>query len=318
VYADDVSVEKLSKYKMIYLPNSKFLGPNDIKAIREYVKRGGVLIAEAGTSLFDGETLKMNKNYALADVFGVDYVKTDYLDDDESDTFCRRRGEKVSAFKFVTDMENRYHLDDSIHRDLKPVKSIRKLVIEEAAAPYMPGIAKGTEIEIDAALGIDVVKPVTAKRIASFDRKRGGIYVNEFGNGRCYFFTSQYPLMGHVTSEWEMMPNKWVFWNNVLPMLGSIVDGAYAKSGASAAVEATGLNEDVELTVDDHGDKYVVHMLDYNVRTKGVKNAKLKVSGNREIKKVFYPDTKTEVNFQGREIALRDFMNYDMIVVEFK
>jgi hypothetical protein len=59
-------------------------------------------------------------------------------------------------------------------------------------------------------------------------------------------------------------------------------------------------------------------MLDYNVRTKGVKNAKVKVSGNREIKKVFYPDTKTEVNFQGREIALRDFMNYDMIVVEFK
>jgi hypothetical protein len=59
-------------------------------------------------------------------------------------------------------------------------------------------------------------------------------------------------------------------------------------------------------------------MLDYNVKTKGVKNAKLTVPGNREIKKVFYPDTNTQVNFQGREIALRDFMNYDMIVVEFK
>lgn len=318
VYADDVSVEKLLKYKMVYLPNSKFLGMNDINAIREYVKRGGVLVAEAGSSLFDGETLKMNKNYTLSDVFGVDYVKTDYLADDESDTFCRRRGEKESAFKFVTDMENRYHIEDSIHRDLKPVKSIRKLVIEEAAAPFMPGLAKGTEIEIDAALGIDIVKPTTAKRIASFDKKRGGIFINEFGKGRCYFFASQYPLMGHITSEWEMMPNKWVFWQNVSEMLSSIVKGAYEFTRSAAPVEVTGVRDVVEVTVDDYGDKFVVHMLDYDVNSKGVYGAKMFVTGDREIKRIWYPDTNTELKVQDRSVNLRDFESYDMVVVEFK
>ncbi len=318
VYADGVTVEKLSKYKIIYLPDSKFLADDDIEAIRTWVKNGGVLIAEGGSTLFDGSNLKMRKNYALNDVFGVDYKSTKFLADDESDTFCRRRGEAVSAFKFVTDMENRYHLNDSIHRDLKPEKSVRHIVVGSDLAEFMPGIKAGTKVEFDAALGVDLVTETTARKVASYKDGNGAIYVNEFGNGRCYFLTSQYPLMGHVTSEWEMMPNKWVFWDNVLKMLSSIVDGAYAKAKAHSNIEVKGLNEDVEVTADDYGDKYVVHMLDYNVRTKGVTNAKLIIPGDRQIKRVFYPDTKTEVKVNGREISLRNFVNYDMLVIEFK
>ena len=318
VYADGVTVEKLSKYKILYLPDSKFLADKDMESIRTWVRNGGVLIAEGGSSLFDGSSLKMRRNYALNDVFGVDYKKTKFLAEDESDTFCRRRGEKVASFKFVADLEQRYHLNDSVHRDLKPVKSVKEIIIGKEAAEFMPGIAAGTKIEFDAALGVDDVKETTAKRIASYKDGSGAIYVNEYGSGRCYFFTSQYPLMGHITSEWEMMPNKWEFWRNVIPMLSAVVDGAYAKCGASPAVMAKGLNTDVEVTVDDYGDKYVVHMLDYNVKTKGVKNASLSIPGNREIKRVFYPDTNTEVSAAGRQIALRDFVNYDMIVVEFK
>ena len=318
VYADGVSFDKLSKYKVIYLPDSKFIANEDMEVLRKWVKQGGVLIAEAGSSLFDGSNLKMRKNYALSDVFGVDYKSTKFLAEDESDTFCRRRGERVASFKFVADLEQRYHLNDPIHRDLKPEKSVKHIVIGKQSSEFMPGIKPGTKVEFDAALGVDIVKETTALKIASYKDGNGAIYVNEFGKGRCYFFTAQYPLMGHVTSEWEMMPNKWVFWDNVLKMLDSVVDGAYAKANAHASVEVTGLNEDVEVTVDNYGDKYVVHMLDYNVRTKGVKGAKLIVPGNREIKRVFYPDTKTEVKLNGREITLRDFMSYDMLVVEFK
>ena len=318
VYADGVTVEKLSKYKILYMPDSKFIADEDMKSVRAWVEKGGVLIAEGGSSLFDGSTLKLRKNYALSDVFGVDYKETKFLPDDESDTFCRRRGEKVASFKFVADLEQRYHLNDSIHRDLKPEKSVKHFVIGKESADFMPGIKAGTKVEFDAALGVDIVKETTARKIASYKDGNGAVYVNEFGKGRCYFLTAQYPMMGHVTSHWEMMPNKWVFWNNVLKMLDSIVDGAYAKANAHSSVEVTGLNEDVEVTVDDYGDKYVVHMLDYDVKTKGVKGAKLTVPGNREIKRVFYPDTKTEIKVNNREVILRDFINYDMLVVEFK
>ena len=318
VYADAIAPEKLSKYAVVYLPDSKFLGPKDIATLREWVRAGGVLVAEAGTSLFDGETLVLRKDYALADVFGVKYEGTDFLPDDQSDTFCRRRGLSISAFKFVGDLNQRFHLEDSIHRDLKPSKGVVSMKFGEAASECLPGIKAGDRMEIDAALGIDRVKPTTAREIAAFPDGRGAMFVNEFGKGRCYFFASQYPLMGHVTSEWEMMPNKFVFWGNVAETLEAAVKGGFAKRGVTPPVEVANAGPEVEVTVDDQGSRYVVHLLDYDVRSKGVKGASLTVPGTRPIKRVWYPDTGTELKLDGRTAKLRDFRPYDMVAVEFE
>ena len=318
VYADQVEPEKLAKYDVLYLPDSKFLGPKGIESIREWVKSGGVLVAEGGSTLFDGETLALRKDYGLADVFGVRYEGTDFLPDDKSDTFCRRRGLSVSAFKFVGDLSQRYHLEDSIHRDLKPSKGVVTMKFGKDAPEVLPGIKVGDEMEIDAALGIDRVKATTAREIAAFADGRGAMFVNEFGKGRCYFFSSQYPLMGHITSEWEMMPNKFDFWQNVAETLEAAVRGGFAKKGATCAVEVSGFGPDVEVTVDDQGSRLVVHMLDYNVRNKTVKGGTLTVPGERAIKRVWYPDTKTELKLDGRTAKLRDFGAYDMLAVEFE
>ena len=318
VYVDAIAPEKLSKYAVVYLPDSKFLGPKEIATLREWVKNGGVLVAEAGTSLFDGETLALRNDYGLADVFGVRYEGTDFLPDDKSDTFCRRRGLTISAFKFVGDLSQRFHLEDSIHRDIKPSKGVVTMKFGKDAPEVLPGIKVGDEMEIDAALGIDCVKPTTAREIAAFADGRGAMFVNEFGKGRCYFFSSQYPLMGHITSEWEMMPNKFDFWQNVAETLEAAVRGGFAKKGATCAVEVSGFGPDVEVTVDDQGSRLVVHMLDYNVRNKTVKGGTLTVPGERAVKRVWYPDTKTELKLDGRTAKLRDFSAYDMLAVEFE
>lgn len=317
VYADAVSLEKLSKYDVLYLTNSKYLGDKGIESIREWVAKGGVLVSDGGTSIFDGRTLAARRNYALADVFGVDYLGTEFLPADRHDTFCRRRGVKLSAYKFVGDLKRPYHFEDHVHRDLKPVKSVTEMTIAPEGAEFLSGVKPGATVEIDAALGIDKVKETTARKIASFADGKGALFVNEFGKGRCYFFASNYPMMGHVVSEWQMMPNKFDFWKNVTASLGAIVKGAFAKKGVSAPVEVTGVCGDVEVTVDDHGDKYVVHMLDYNVRSKGVKGAVLTIPGTRAIKRVWYPDTKTELRLEGRSVKLREFLPYDMVAVEF-
>ena len=309
VYVDYVKPQKLKKYGVLVLSDAKYLTDEEAATLRAWVKEGGVLIAEGDATLFDGWTAKRRANYALADVFGADFVKADYLADDESDTFCRRRGDTRAQFKFVPGLDGadyRYHAQDSIHRDRKPVKSVRTLAFG------------GLTAEIDAAIGVDRVKPTTAKPVATFADGQPAILENAFGKGKCYFQCSAYPAMGHTTSEWEMMPNKWDFWPGNREMLEKLVRDGLAFAKAEQAVEAKGLSGDVEVTVDDYGDKYVVHLLDYNVLNKAVQGGSLAVPGARPIKRVFYPNTKTEVAVAGREIPLRAFSAYDMVVIEFE
>jgi hypothetical protein len=62
----------LSKFKVLILPNAACLDDRQVKAIDEFVKAGGGLVASLDTSLFDEFGTPRN-NFALADVLGVDY-----------------------------------------------------------------------------------------------------------------------------------------------------------------------------------------------------------------------------------------------------
>lgn len=46
-------------------------------------------------------------------------------------------------------------------------------------------------------------------------------------------------------------------------------------------------------------------------------DAELQKFGARPIKRVFYPNTKTDVSLAGRSVTLRDFSAYDQLVIEF-
>ncbi|MCU0718438.1 MAG: ThuA domain-containing protein [Pirellula sp.] len=68
----DLTTEKLAAYKVLVLPNAAALSDNQVEVIRNYVKNGGGLVASCETSLFD-ELGHPRPNFALADLFGVDY-----------------------------------------------------------------------------------------------------------------------------------------------------------------------------------------------------------------------------------------------------
>lgn len=80
----DVTTESLAKYKVLILPNAAALSDRQVDAIRGYVREGGGLVASCETSICD-ELGQPRGNFALADLFGVDYqgrpgvnvVKTD-------------------------------------------------------------------------------------------------------------------------------------------------------------------------------------------------------------------------------------------------
>jgi hypothetical protein len=73
VFDDHLTVDTLCEYQVLMLTNSGCLSDSQADAIREFVNRGGCLIATHQSSLFD-ELGRNRGNFAVADVLGVDYA----------------------------------------------------------------------------------------------------------------------------------------------------------------------------------------------------------------------------------------------------
>ena len=75
---EDTLLRSLGDYKTLIIPEQNCLSDKVIKAVRDFVKEGGGLIASGSTSL-STETGKQRGDFGLADVFGVKYQQ-DYPD----------------------------------------------------------------------------------------------------------------------------------------------------------------------------------------------------------------------------------------------
>jgi type 1 glutamine amidotransferase len=63
----------IDQYKLLLLPNIAALSDTQCTQIRDFVKRGGSLVASYETSLYD-EQGNQRDNFALSDLFGASYV----------------------------------------------------------------------------------------------------------------------------------------------------------------------------------------------------------------------------------------------------
>lgn len=75
VLDNDISLEKLSKYRALILPNSACLSDMQIKAIEEFVQNGGSVVAEFETGAYN-ETGQPRETNPLLGLFGVDSIKS--------------------------------------------------------------------------------------------------------------------------------------------------------------------------------------------------------------------------------------------------
>lgn len=76
VFDQQLTYEKLSPFKVLFLSNSACLSDHQVDEIRRFVSEGGTLIATHETSLYD-ELGQQRDNFGLADVLGVDYQASD-------------------------------------------------------------------------------------------------------------------------------------------------------------------------------------------------------------------------------------------------
>ena len=72
VLDEQLTLNKLSQYRVIFLSNTTCLSDGQCEEIRKFVRDGGTVIATFETSLLD-EMGQKRDNFGLADVFGLDY-----------------------------------------------------------------------------------------------------------------------------------------------------------------------------------------------------------------------------------------------------
>ena len=70
VHEEMLTPERLSKYRVLVLPNVAMLSDEQCSQIRNYVQQGGSLMASFETSLYD-ENLQPRSSFALGDLFGI-------------------------------------------------------------------------------------------------------------------------------------------------------------------------------------------------------------------------------------------------------
>jgi HEAT repeat protein len=323
LWAETLTPRKLKRYRLLVLADARIVTEEQATLLRGWVNAGGTLIASGAASLFD-DWGREQKNYRLADLLGVNYAAHAAVSDaSKIDTYYWIQG--GSAAQPTVPGLNPGNFKNYIHRDLKPVTSLGTYSVAGNAGEYLPGMAADATCEYDLPLGYDQVKPTTAEVLASFPNGDPALTVNKVGKGLCYFWTPLYPGMCHVTSGWEMFPNTLAFWPNVRELLAAMVKGGLAHQGVALPVEVTGVSTEVEVTVRQQPEynRWMVHLLDYDPKSSGVKGASMSVHTSAEltVKRIFYPDTNTGLAFQSAERAntarLRDFEVHDMVVIEW-
>ena len=142
---------------------------------------------------------------------------------------------------------------------------------------------------------------------------------NAYGKGRVYFFTAICPSYGHVTSRWEMNPNKFDFWPGVRETYEKLAREGLARAGTEPAVDLLGAPKDLDVVAysQNGGDRLVVHMLDYDTSRMEIPSVTLRINGNRAIKAAYRPGAKPLAP-AGRTVRLGKLSVYDMVVVDFE
>ena len=308
VFLEGATERKLAKYKVIFLGTARMLAEDDIALLRKWVVDGGTLVCEGGVSLFEPKNLARRTSYAIGDLLGVRYAGTEFKK--SAEVFAQRNGLFMGRHLFHAekDLDNFFRFNEHIWRNFKP---------SDCIAATMDGV------EYDASLGIDKVDLAGAKAVQTFADGSPALTVNEFGKGRVYFFASHCPSLGLVNSEYEIDANGYDFWPGVRETYEKLAREGLARAGAAPAVDLLNAPKDVEITTysQNGGDRLVVHLLDYDVKSKSVEDMSLRINGDRPIKAVYRPGwngESTKLQSVGRTVALGTFSVYDMVVIELE
>ncbi len=161
-----LGAEHVDRYKLLILPNVAALSDEQCRRLREYVERGGSLVATFETSLYDEWGVR-RPDFGLAEVFGVSYggraegpMRNAYLRLDES--------ARTGRHPLLAGLEDAPRIIHGVWRlDVRPRRSFPSPVTLIPSYPDLP---------------MEDVYP----RVPRTDTRE--VYLGEFGRGRVVYF----------------------------------------------------------------------------------------------------------------------------------
>jgi hypothetical protein len=171
--------DHLKPFKLLILPNIAPLSSEQCSQIRNFVERGGSIVATFETSLYD-EVGRRRIDFGLADLFGVSFNEN--VEGPMQNSYLRLKANQASNqfHRVLKDLEDAYRIINTIHR----VK-----VIPRSSFP-----SPVTLIPTYPDLPMEDVYP----RIPETDTRE--LYLREIGNGRVAYFTGDIDR-----SFWQIM-----------------------------------------------------------------------------------------------------------------
>jgi hypothetical protein len=168
ILAEDSIQKRANEYNVIILPDAACLEDETLPVLREFVKNGGKLIATNFTSLYDNAGHRKD-NFALSDLFGVDYEASSNYSVDYMYDFIQGIGGGVPDMPIlVKDAE---------------AKSLR-VSMNQSAIKIATQIEPLFEASIDRHVYHQHAHPARRSAFPS-------IVINHVGKGQCLYFASQ-------------------------------------------------------------------------------------------------------------------------------
>jgi hypothetical protein len=173
---DQVSRERLRKYKVIFLPNVKCMSQKEMDVLKEYVRKGGHLVATYATSLCDADG-KERTDFGLAELFGVRYAG-------------RKENTRKDNYQFILAKTHPVVKADSPQTELlftagytaltKPVNNAKVI------CTWVPTIQN---------------QPPDKAWVKEFSTEFPTVVENQYGKGTVFYFANQPDLLSYETGH---------------------------------------------------------------------------------------------------------------------
>jgi hypothetical protein len=297
-WLETMTKDKLARYKVAILSDGTSLRKEEVDLVRDWVKEGGILIATGGTTIHDQWDRPLTK-YALADVFGVDYVKTQ-IDNPEE------------AYRYI-------------ERDVKPDKGIENIEIKDK--DYLKYTEGTDKAEYEKGSGFDAVKVTTGKVIGTWQDGTPAAVENSYGKGRCIFLAPIYPGLSHTSGGWVVDDLYKDFWAGSRELIAGCVRRGLEVANVVLPVEVKNCSVRVELSLkkQDDRNRWMVHLLNYDPKIPLVKDVEVSVNvpPDRKVKGVYYAypareDVAYKADGNTLRFKMRDFDIHEMVVIEYE
>jgi Beta-galactosidase trimerisation domain len=169
---DQISKERLQKYKLVLLPNVRCMSDREIGLLKDYVREGGNLIATYASSLYDADG-KERPDYGLHELLGVHYA-----------------GKKENTRK-----DNFQYILNKKHPIVAPDSSQTELLFN-AGYTALSKPARGAEVICTWVPTIHN-QPPDKSWVESFSTEFPTIVENQYGKGKVLYFANQPDLMSY-------------------------------------------------------------------------------------------------------------------------